>query len=273
MSQASTLRRNPIAAGERHGRLVAIEFVEQDQWGAARWRFHCDCGNENYVTRPDQVRRGIIVSCGCQKRDSDINRRRATLHGHTADGKRTTEYRSWRNMLDRCNLPTSQYYTRYGGRGIKVCERWHAFENFLADMGKKPTPKHTIGRRDNDGHYCKENCTWESSSQQMRNTSATHWVTYHGKRMSLAEACERQGISRNVVDARLRRGLTVEQALTKPIPYPKTTIYWPSLGERLSLTEACRRQGISDDVVKARLRYGWAPDEALTTAVGQRRPR
>src|SRR5882672_195129 len=98
--------RKPIAAGEQNGLLTAVRFDHRDRWGANYWLFECECGNET-VTRPDWARLGKVVSCGCYR--DEINgqriRRAATTHGHSKDGRLTSEYNSWRNMLGRCNDP------------------------------------------------------------------------------------------------------------------------------------------------------------------------
>jgi len=213
----SAARRNPIKAGDEHGRLTAVRYSHHDKWRAAHWLFKCECG-EDYIARPDWVRRGVIISCGCYREEQAAERcqKRAT-HGHSKDGKLTSEYNSWRNMRDRCNSPASDMYEYYGGRGIRVCEHWqNSFENFLADMGPKPTPKHTIERKDVNGHYIPDNCIWVAFKAQMRNRTKTRWVTYQGREMSLAEACELAGVPRSRVNARLRLGWSVERALTQP---------------------------------------------------------
>lgn len=207
--------RNPIAAGEQNFLLTAVRFDHRDKWGANQWLFICECGNE-HVTRADWVRLGRVKSCGCYR--DEINGERiaatATTHGHTKNGRITSDYNSWRNMLERCNSPSCPSYKNHGARGIKICERWaHSFENFLADMGPKPTPKHSIGRTDNDGNYEPGNCAWETQSQQMRNRRNTRLVEYQGRSMSLAEACELAGQSRTRVNARLRMGWNIERAL------------------------------------------------------------
>lgn len=218
--EQSAVERKGVQEGDRHGRLVAIERVGQDRWKAALWRFHCDCGNRKYVARPDQVRRGIIISCGCHRNEKHAERMRSmATHGATRNGKQTSEYVSWRNMHDRCSNPAVPNYARYGGRGITVCERWSEFRDFFYDMGTKPSARYTIDRIDSNGNYEPDNCRWDTPKQQGRNKTNNHIVIYAGREMSLAEACERSGVARNVVDARLNRGWTAEKALSTPVKY------------------------------------------------------
>ena len=217
----SALQRKPITAGQRYGRLVAVGFVSRDRWGAAQWRFRCDCGNKNYVARPDQVRRGIIESCSCMRNErSAVRTRMLAKHGHARKGARSSEYRSWRNMLGRCLDPNNDRYANYGGRGITVCDRWRSsFEDFLADLGLKSTPTCTIGRINGDGNYEPTNCRWEGPQQQARNRSTSRLVEYRGRMITLAEACEITGIPRNVVDGRLNRGWPIDRALAAPVRF------------------------------------------------------
>jgi hypothetical protein len=203
----------PMAAGQRYGRLIAIEFVERDQRSSAWWRFHCDCG-QTIVVRSDHVRGGRTKSCGCLNLEQMAAQARVrnTTHGMYY----TPEYSSWVAMKRRCSDPQELNFERYGGCGIKVCERWQeSFENFYADMGPKPSPQHSIDRIDNEGNYEPSNCRWATRSQQMRNKRKNHMVTYEGEQMTLVEACERTGISYGVVRTRLYRGWSLERALTR----------------------------------------------------------
>jgi hypothetical protein len=213
-----------VEAGERNALLVAVRFSHRDKWGANYWLFKCDCGEET-CQRPDYVKRGRVLSCGCYREERASERMAArSTHGHSSGGKLTSEYNSWRNMRDRCRYPSSDNWDMYGGRGIKVCERWDtSFENFLADMGPKPTPKHTIGRKDQDGNYEPGNCEWETIPQQNRNRRDNRMVMFGGRELTLAEACREMGIPRNRVDARLRYGFTVEEAL-EIVPNPRIKI-------------------------------------------------
>lgn len=130
----------------------------------------------------------------------------------------TPEYDCWRGIKKRCLVKTSRNYARYGGRGIAVCDRWlNSFENFLADMGLKPSVGHSIGRIDNNGNYCPENCRWENNFEQQNNTSGNRPLTLNGVSFNQSEWCRKIGIKPTCLSQRLRSGWTVERALTTPL--------------------------------------------------------
>lgn len=138
-------------------------------------------------------------------------------HGHTCGTGETPEYSCWCDMKRRCISPKRKDFKNYGGRGIRVCERWLIFENFFADMGTKPSPAHSIERRDNDGNYCTENCYWATRKEQRRNTSRSRKITFEGKTLSLFDWADLMKMSQIVLQMRLKRGWTVEKALTRPL--------------------------------------------------------
>ncbi len=144
--------------GMRFGRLLVESRVSG---GRARWTCRCDCGAVTIV-RGDSLRRGVTKSCGCYQRD------RLLRHGECTGSLRSAEHRIWTGMLSRCKRDP-----RYAGRGITVCERWIVFENFLADMGRRPTPTHSLDRIDNDRGYEPDNCRWATPTEQARNTRRT----------------------------------------------------------------------------------------------------
>lgn len=141
----------------------------------------------------------------------------AYKHGHAGREGFSPTYQSWASMLVRCNNPKRNTWKHYGGRGIKVCDRWFAFEDFLADMGERPAGT-TLDRRDNDGDYELNNCRWADSVTQARNSKQVVWVEMEGVSKRLIEWCEELGLSINTVRDRVKYyGMTYAEALTKPI--------------------------------------------------------
>lgn len=126
------------------------------------------------------------------------------------------EYTAWRMLRHRCLCKTAHMYGRYGGRGIKVCERWASFSCFLADMGTKPTAKHSIDRIDNDGDYTPRNCRWATAVEQSSNRCDNRLLDYRGRVATLAQHAREAGLDRSVLRGRLRIGWSLERALTEP---------------------------------------------------------
>ena len=136
-----------------------------------------------------------------------------TYHGMSG----TSEHSIWGGMINRCSDPSNPMYHRYGGRGIKVCERWKTFGNFFADMGKRPSIAHSIDRYpDNDGNYEPSNCRWATRQQQARNKGCNHWVEFRCRKVVIQDLAAEFGIKSSTVNARIKRGWTVEQAATTP---------------------------------------------------------
>ena len=128
----------------------------------------------------------------------------------------TPEYHIWRLMLSRCQNPKTKCFPSYGGRGIVVCERWNAFTNFLADMGPRPSPKHSIERRNNDLGYSPDNCRWATMREQSRNTRRNVRVTIKGQTRCLSEWVEITGVSYNASQKAIRKGIDPELVFFGP---------------------------------------------------------
>jgi hypothetical protein len=129
---------------------------------------------------------------------------------------RTPLHRVWSTMIERCTSPKSEKWPLYGGRGIRVCERWLAFESFLADMGERPSPRHTLDRIDNDKGYEPGNCRWATQREQQRNRRNNRVLTYLGETMCLAAWADRVGLSVGTLGYRVRSGWPLDRALSEP---------------------------------------------------------
>lgn len=199
-----------LRVGAKRHRLTALRDL--GRLGRQRtWLFRCECGTE-VALQANGVTRGKTKSCGCYRRD--WGRERSTVHGL----HRTPTYHSWQSMIGRCSYPSQRHYREYGGRGIKICERWMTFANFLADMGERPLGM-TLDRENTNGHYEPDNCRWATPIQQARNTRSNLIVRVHGLNLSLVEACEELGLRYSTIYGRMRRGLTFEDAISRlPIP-------------------------------------------------------
>ncbi len=135
-------------------------------------------------------------------------------HNTWATGlERRRLYSLWCSMHARCSNPTRPDYARYGANGVTVCERWKSFANFLEDMGPRPSPKHSVDRKDGAHGYEPDNCRWATVVEQQRNRSNNHMITWRGETRCMTEWGEVLGLSRDVLKDRLRKGWSVDRAL------------------------------------------------------------
>ena len=153
--------------GKRFNRLRVLRLAEiryrRTKKQRVVWTCICDCGKKCKVYSSD-LRGGHTQSCGCLKRTTQLK------HGHTHHGRPPSSiYSAWANMKGRCSNPRIPLFKYYGARGIKVCRRWQRFENFLADMGKKPSAVHTLERINNARGYSRSNCRWATMAEQAQN--------------------------------------------------------------------------------------------------------
>lgn len=196
--------------GTRYGRLLVVARAKNGTGNKSRWVCRCDCDPQTtIIVQGGNLHDGHTTSCGCMKGiggDRD-------MHGAT----RTPEHRAWVGMKLRCSNPNTKGYSRYGGRGIQVCDRWRdSFSAFLADMGPRPSPRHSVERRNNDGNYEPDNCYWATDAEQTRNTRQNRNYTYNGRTMCLTDWARESGRPRSTLMQRLERGWTLEQAMFTP---------------------------------------------------------
>lgn len=159
--------------GERFERLVVISFVGTNKYGKALWNCQCDCGNIIKVIG-GHLHSGNTKSCGCLYRE--MTAKRNLIHGQAFRNAVSKEYQAWCAMKKRCLNSNDPGYKYYGGRGIKICERWlHSFKNFLSDVGHPPNPDRewSIDRINNNGNYEPKNVQWATPLQQARNRRPT----------------------------------------------------------------------------------------------------
>ena len=192
--------------GKSYERLTILGYA-----GRSTWFCECVCG-KIVVRRHGDITSGKTKSCGCLRSEMCIQKN--IVHGlsHTA------EYAVYLGMKDRCYNVNEPAYKNYGGRGIIVCDRWrNSFKNFIADMGNRPSPKHTIDRINNDGDYCPENCRWVTRKVQNCNKRNTVVITINGISKSLMEWADIYQMPSERVRTRIAMGWDVERALQTPV--------------------------------------------------------
>lgn len=202
--------------GLRFGRLVVINKVPvtaptSTSRKTTRWYCRCSCGKV-VIVNSYSLRRGFTRSCGCLRRTANI--KRCTTHGLS----HTSEYFTWSNIRNRCNNSNDTEYQLYGGRGIRVCNRWRSFANFYADMGPKPGPEYSIDRKDSNKGYSPTNCRWATQKTQQNNRRNNVRVEFRGRLLTTSQIhkISRSKIRLNTFRARIRKGWEVERALVWP---------------------------------------------------------
>lgn len=209
-------RRSVDVLGQTFGHLIVIRRDLNRISRGTAWIVRCECGVEKSVIYSDLRR---IFSCGCMT--SDLIAAKRTKHGHARSRRTGTpsspEYKIWTDILRRAHSGSTKAAEHYLHRGITVCERWLDFSNFLADMGPRPSPEHTVDRINNDGPYSPENCRWATNDVQARNKRTTVWIEANGERMCLQDWANRLGCAHSTILHRIRKlGWSPERAVTTP---------------------------------------------------------
>lgn len=193
---------------KRFGRLLVLMKADSNRNGI-RWLCRCDCGVTKVIPAKNMVS-GRTLSCGCLQKEAA---RKNTKHGHNINGRHTRTYSSWHDMRRRCRDKNHKSHANYYDKGITVCERWKEFINFLSDMGERPEGK-TLDRIDSNGNYEKDNCKWSTHKEQANNMSRNHYLEYKGEKLTISQWADKQGLPYNTLTARIRRGWSIERALT-----------------------------------------------------------
>lgn len=198
----------------RFGRLTVISLHGFRTYKCGQrkrlWLCVCECGKRKVILEP-ALKNGCSRSCGCLRREESSKRH--FIHGLSGSAK----YLVWQNMIKRCQNQTASGFNRYGGRGIKVCQRWKSFQLFWEDMGKTWRPGLTIERKNNNGNYVKTNCIWATPKLQARNRRSNRIITFQNVSCTLAEWSERTGFKPMTIAARLKRGWSLSDSLTQPL--------------------------------------------------------
>ena len=217
--------------GQKFGMLESIGlYPQKTSIGGMQWKCVCDCGNKAIVASCHLVS-GHTKSCGCLLKEVRKEHFKAS---HRKSESRV--YSIYSNMKNRCCNPSSKRFYLYGGRGIKVCDRWlNSFENFYEDMGDPPGG-YEIERKDVNGNYEPNNCEWVTHAQQARNTRSNVRVTLFGKETCLAETCESLSVNTKMVYERRRNGWCASCAIFIPSLLKKSD------GEKKNISDFARHK-------------------------------
>jgi len=208
----------------RVGRLTVIRRVQVAIGRYVRTRYvcKCDCGNE-ILARPRRLYDRVTKSCGCLRTEELIERnkgqkqREAAAAGNRTHGRsHTVEYELYCAMLTRCRRKSGISYPNYGGRGIKVADRWigeHGFENWIADVGERPSPEHSLERIDNNGNYEPGNVKWATKKEQMRNTRRNHMITLDDVTQCITAWAETLNVKAAAIHYLIKKGFPDTEAL------------------------------------------------------------
>lgn len=210
--------------GLEFGRLKVLSFSREVKSGKRYrkyWICKCDCGNEKEI-RTDSLTSGFVKSCGCLKEEQNkINL--IKNHSHKQSGKRL--YHIWQGIKNRCLDVNNHRYSRYGGRGISICEEWLVPDNFFNWAFENGYEEHlTIDRIDNDRNYEPSNCRWTTAKEQNRNRSTNIKIEYEGKEITLVELSEITGISYGCLNARYNKGKRGYELIKPVLKYANTEV-------------------------------------------------
>ncbi len=193
--------------GQSFGKWTVLFRMHSKESTSAVWKCRCSCGSTLNIYG-SALRAQKTLSC----RACRMNIIRKEICNEDKP-----EYKSWDGLKQRCSNPNNASFNRYGELGVTVCERWkHSFDNFLADMGPKPSAQHSIDRKDNNGNYEPGNCRWATKKEQARNRTNNKCITFENKTLTISEWAEITNIAPTNITRRLKSGWTIEKTLTHP---------------------------------------------------------
>jgi hypothetical protein len=199
--------------GQEFCRLTVTErFSNTYDRHGVEWMCMCKCGNK-VIAYGHHLKQGKVKSCGCLK--SEVSAKNVTDFNIKHGMYGSPEYISWLAMKARCYNKKHEWYHRYGGRGIGVCDRWkNSFQDFFEDMGAKPSPEYTIERRDNNIGYQPGNCYWATQQEQMSNTSRNVYYLYNGRRVTQSQLARTLNVTVDALRGQLTRSPTLDGVVT-----------------------------------------------------------
>jgi len=205
--------------GKKFGRLTVIGFSHFNQESPrvkrSIWNCKCDCGTMVEICGK-RMRNGTTLSCGCLRRETTTKKN--FIHGSAKRGKLSPEYNTWCEMIRRTENKNCEGFKNYGHRGISMCHEWRrSFPVFFKDMGPKPSPKHSIERKDNNKGYSKANCKWAVRHEQARNKRNNRNFVHEKTSYCLTDLAEKIGIKKTTFYSRLKRGWSLEKAINTPV--------------------------------------------------------
>lgn len=244
--------------GQTFGRLTVIEkHPERSNNGSVLWKVKCECGeSEPFLIIGSTMKSGNTTSCGCARREKTGNKfRKHGMHG-------SPEHGIWIDIARRCYNENFRQYKDYGGRGIKMSDEWrNSFDTFYQDMGPRPSIKHSVDRKDNNGDYCKENCRWATKLEQANNTSTNVFYELNGEKLTIAQLSKKYDIPYATMRARLLY-LPIEIAIKPEIKFEK---YEHDInGIKRTMKDWLHRGGITFSEYLLRRQKGWTVTESLT---------
>jgi hypothetical protein len=226
---------------QRFGQITALHPHHKETTKHTYWWCRCDCGHEWAVNLANLKNQRSCRTCYTKRRTANYD-------------TQTPEYRTWRSIKNRCLNARNPRYADYGGRGITVCKRWReSYPNFLADMGPRPSPEHSIDRIDNDGPYSPDNCRWATRAEQLSNRRDNMWVTHNGQTLTLQQWATHFGIPRNTLHYRYHQGDRGDRLFRKPKPKRLMLMH---NGQTQPLKNWARELGINHNTLLARYQAG-----------------